>query len=418
MKTFLCFSILLRATTADITWPEYNQQCRDDAGPPFLDDEPGVKYHDTNSAAYPILQNNACPKPLEYACSARPDPKTAYLEGPIDCGDKGWYCRIMPDESWPPVNLIPDVNFGHCNTTAGIEDAGFDQDGHCHGSSKDNTYYWWIRDHWHRGYNGRVRCCCGWFVPAPGSNGANTALYDRRIANRCDYRRQLSVTEDPEQCRDANEDHGMGFDDIGCDPQKTTDQIGSPIPESDDYCWEIAQFGFSENLDAPSSVTLSPAAPPFASSAPISNTATPNVQPSSAPASNDVPAPISVPTEAPVGTPTSEPIGTPTSEPVGTPTSEPGNGYYEPGNGYYESDSGDEGSGSGDEGSGSGDEGSGSGDEAPGSADEAPGSEDAETGSEDEEPPSLCFPLLYKFCASLGKHCNKNPTCRRDNCCE
>merc|ERR1712226_1534039 len=135
---------------------------------------------------------------------------------------------------------------------------------------------------------------------------------------------------------------------------------------------------------------------PFASSAPISNTATPNVQPSSALASNDVPAPISVPTEAPVGTPT--------SEPVGTPTSEPGNGYYEPGNGYYESDSGDEGSGSGDEGSGSGDEG--------------PGSEDAETGSEDEEPPSLCFSLLYKFCASLGKHCNKNPTCRRDNCCE
>merc|ERR1712019_123471 len=134
----------------------------------------------------------------------------------------------------------------------------------------------------------------------------------------------------------------------GCDPQTTTGQIGSPIPESDDYCWEIAQFGFAENIDAPSSVTLSPAAPPISSSAPIGSTATPNVQPSSAPASNDVPAPISVPTEAPVGTPTSEPVGTPTSE---------------PGNGYYESDSGDEGSGSGDEGSGSGDEGSGSGEE-------------------------------------------------------
>merc|ERR1712151_542603 len=202
----------------------------------------------------------------------------------------------------------------------------------------------------------------------------------------------------------------MGFDDIGCDPQTTNSQIGSPIPESDDYCWEIAQFGFAENIDAPSSVTLSPAAPPISSSAPIGSTATPNVQPSSAPASNDVPAPISVPTEAPVGTPTSEPVGTPTSEP-GNGYYEPGNGYYEPGNGYYESDSGDEGSGSGDEAPGSADE-------TPGSADEAPGSEDAETGSEDEEPPSLCFSLLYKFCASLGRHCNTSPTCRKGNCCE
>jgi len=282
-KINLCF-ILLRAASADITWPLYSQQCRDDAGPPFVDDEPGAYYHDSNSAAYPILQNGACPKPLEYACSARPNPKTAYLEGPIDCGDKGWYCRIMPDQSWPPVGLTADVNFGHCNTTAGIDDAGFDQDGHCHGSSHDNTYYWWIRDHWHRQYNGRIRCCCGWFEAAPGSNGANTALYDRRIANRCDYRRQLPRSEDPNTCRDANEGHGMGFDDIGCDPQKVNSQIGSPIPESDDYCWEIGRFGYSENFNAPSSVTVNPAAQQPVSYSP---TPTSDVQPNSVPAPTD-----------------------------------------------------------------------------------------------------------------------------------
>ena len=44
------------------------------------------------------------------------------MEGPIDCGDKGWYCRIMPDTNWDPVNLIPDLNFGHCNTSAAFKD--------------------------------------------------------------------------------------------------------------------------------------------------------------------------------------------------------------------------------------------------------------------------------------------------------
>ena len=67
--------------SADITWPEYNQQCTDDAGPPYLDDEPGVKYHDGSGAWPVLLDDGTCADPLKEACSLRDDFKTAYLEG-------------------------------------------------------------------------------------------------------------------------------------------------------------------------------------------------------------------------------------------------------------------------------------------------------------------------------------------------
>jgi len=226
--------------SADINWPVYSQQCADDAGPPYADDEPGTYYH-TGSAAYPVLNDRECAEPLKDACAQRPDFKTAYLEGPISCGNNGWYCRIFDDSAngWPTANLIPDLNFGQCNSVDSFEDAGYDRDGHCHGSSDDSTYYWWIRDHWFRGYNGKVRCCCGWY------EGGSQPLYGGRIANRCDYRRLVVDEQDASNCRDANEDHGLGFDDIGCN-QQYRDQIGSPIPEDDSVCWEIERFGFTE----------------------------------------------------------------------------------------------------------------------------------------------------------------------------
>merc|ERR1711862_16171 len=54
--------------------------------------------------------------------------------------------------------------------------------------------------------------------------------------------------ENLEDCRDANEDHGLGYDDIGCN-KKYESQIGSVIPESDAQCWELSKFGFSEGDD-------------------------------------------------------------------------------------------------------------------------------------------------------------------------
>lgn len=98
----------------------------------------------------------------------------------------------------------------------------------------------WIRDHWHRQYNGKVRCCCGWFEGGP------QPLYGRRIANRCDYRRLVTSTENVNNCRDANEGHNMGFDDIGCDRQYESSQLNKPIPEDNNVCWEIEKFGFTE----------------------------------------------------------------------------------------------------------------------------------------------------------------------------
>lgn len=245
MKVYSFLILLfLHSSYADIEWPEYNQQCQDDAGSPFLDDEetygPNGLYHD-KTAAYPVLPDGECSKPLEQACKDRPTYKAAYLEGPIDCGNNGWYCRIMPDPNWEPINLTGDLNFGHCNTTDGFEDAGYDQDGHCHGSSVDNTYYWWVRDHFFRQYNGRLRCCCGWY-----EDTSSEPLYNRRIANRCDYRRLVTKTEDVSKCRDANEEHNLGFDDIGCDPKFKATQLNDPIPENDDMCWEIQRFGYTE----------------------------------------------------------------------------------------------------------------------------------------------------------------------------
>ena len=149
--SFALSSLLFLATQnsarADINWPLYTQQCRDDAGPPYLDDEEtfnGGKYHD-GSAAYPVLQDDGqCAQPMKNACASRPSFKTAYLEGPIDCGGNGWYCRIYNDEinGWPNIALNGDSNFGNCNSTNSFEDAGYDRDGHCHGSDNDSTYYW------------------------------------------------------------------------------------------------------------------------------------------------------------------------------------------------------------------------------------------------------------------------------------
>jgi len=64
------------------------------------------------------------------------------------------------------------------------------------------------------------------------------------------------------KCRDANEDHGKGFDDIGCDKKRFGNQLGKPIPEDDGICWEVSRFGYTTKKDGtkmPSVVGGSPA---------------------------------------------------------------------------------------------------------------------------------------------------------------
>lgn len=226
---FTTFAVVVTAQTT--TFPLYSQQCRDDAGPPFEDDAEifvgaDNKYYSASTDAPVLNEDGMCPAPLRDTCNTGKPKMGAYLEGPINCNKQGWYCRILNDEQneWASINLIPDYNFGYCNTSDAFDDAaGYDRDGHRHGSDEDSTYYWWIRDHWYRQYNGRIRCCCGW----------ETVIKSGKIVNRCDFRRLVPATENLEECHDANEDHNLSYEG-GCDQSLLDDQIGNPIEEGDD----------------------------------------------------------------------------------------------------------------------------------------------------------------------------------------
>merc|ERR1711924_557203 len=84
-----------------------------------------------------------------------------------------------------------------------------------------------------RGYNGKLRCCCGW-VPD---------VLEGTIVNRCDHRRLVTQEENVENCRDANGEGSSPYNG-GC---KGSPTIGQPIPEDDSKCWEISKFGASDD---------------------------------------------------------------------------------------------------------------------------------------------------------------------------
>lgn len=210
-----------------------SQQCRDDAGPPWSDDVAGQPYYgppmrnravDPNNL--PVLDDR-CPPPLEGACEAK-GALAAHMEGPVDCGGRGWFCRITEeaDHRQPGIQpgSFPDSNFVHCNHSSSDE-PWQDTDGHCHGSDVDNVYPWWIRDHWHRNYAGRLKCCC--------DLAATTG-----IVNRCDYRKYVAPG-DLATCRDANEEHSVKIE-PGCP------RASAVIEPPAEQCWEVEHFGPGE----------------------------------------------------------------------------------------------------------------------------------------------------------------------------
>ena len=75
---------------------------KDITGPHFVDDEQTYgteeKCHDGSTAYSQLLEDGSCTKPLQGACASRDSKKNAYLEGPIDRGGNGWYCRICNEE--------------------------------------------------------------------------------------------------------------------------------------------------------------------------------------------------------------------------------------------------------------------------------------------------------------------------------
>ena len=228
-----------------------SQQCLDDAGPPWGDDcehfGEGGRYHDNTPASPHLNDGGSCPTPLIAACAAKPA-KAAFLEGPVDCGGEGWFCRILPQPGWyapeyegtAPGVEFSDRNFAHCNGTDADER---DDDGHCHGSDTESTYGWWIRDHWYRGYAGRLSCCCGW---------GGVAM--QGVVNRCDYRHPVGPDSPLKyrlgSCRDANEYHGTGYED-GCALHQSSASFGKdPLYNNPGTCWEVSSFANPEAVDS------------------------------------------------------------------------------------------------------------------------------------------------------------------------
>lgn len=198
-----------------------NQQCTDDAGPPWMDDS-NIAYYVGFAAEPKLGADGTCPGPLAGACAEK-GALAAFHDGPVDCGDRGWFCILedQPGHRAPGMKngRFPDSNFAFCAQ----KDSEHDRDGHCHGSDADNTYGWWVRDHWHRNYAGKIRCCCGW---------ASSSM--RGYVNRCDYRKEIKSQALRRKCRDANEEHNVDWN-PGCDMARSV-----PPPET---CWEMQGFG-------------------------------------------------------------------------------------------------------------------------------------------------------------------------------
>lgn len=217
-----------------------SQQCMDDAGPIWADD---IEYFGNNAyshgtpAAPKLLDDGSCPSPLQKACDEK-GPQRAFLEGPAQCGGKGWFCRIMEQTGWSNPDYS-DRNFAHCNATDADER---DNDGHCHGSDTDNVFGWWVRDHWFRGYAGTLHCCCDWETT-------------KGLVNRCDYRKYVAESE-LDTCRDANEEHENGYE--GTCEAYSNIQFKDPIMAESEMCWTIYNFADPESVPNPNPIVLAP----------------------------------------------------------------------------------------------------------------------------------------------------------------
>jgi hypothetical protein len=239
-----------------------SQQCRDDAGPPWQDDAEtfGTNAYSAGAPALPALDTRGqCPPPLAGACADK-TPQRAFLEGPVQCGGKGWFCRIIDQDGWsnPDYN---DRNFAHCNATDADQR---DNDGHCHGSDVDNVYGWWVRDHWFRGYAGTLHCCCDW----EGVKG---------LTNRCDYRKEVKPFE-LDNCRDANEEHNKGYE--GSCAAYSNIPFQEPVGSSD-QCWTMYNFAAPDSVLNPNPILSAPPATTGTTTVMPSFTSSPSLSPPS-----------------------------------------------------------------------------------------------------------------------------------------
>jgi len=233
----------------------YSQQCTEDAGPAWSDDGqtyPNKHYWSAHPSKPQLPNSGSCPAPLAASC-ARKGIKAAHLDGPIDCGGKGFFCRIMPQTDWVNSDAKPmmgekasfhlkvfkEANFYHCNTTSKTEaekEQGHPHSqGHCHGGITDEIYGWWTRDHFFRGYAGTLHCCCDY-------KGGTVGVVDS-----CDVRRPVSRAEQKaKQCTDVNEDaRAQHMYKGGCTAAHKA-SFNDPLTDAtpgQETCWSVTSFG-------------------------------------------------------------------------------------------------------------------------------------------------------------------------------
>eukprot|EP00873_Tetraselmis_striata_P042223 jgi/Tetstr1/462487/TSEL_007478.t1 len=206
------------------------------------------------SDAGPLAQ--ACEDKLEtYNNDAAMALAAATMEGPIDCGGRGFFCRMKKDEYFsgtPYDQLYNNYNYGYCmdtrvenpdNNFPGNFDDPERDDGHCHGSNLDSVYHDVLEDHYHRIYRGTLECCCGAEVTPSNADGypedrdawkpAPNFIY------RCDYRGPDGNNGN------YNFDDGCGGDVVSGDYTDPSNFI-SPADfkqANTDVCWETKHFG-------------------------------------------------------------------------------------------------------------------------------------------------------------------------------
>lgn len=206
----------------------------------------------------PRVPEEGCPAPLAAACKPEAGETReqaqvrAYMEGPIDCGGLGFFCRMKKDSAGtmrgmtggPGDDFVNNENFGYCvdravdrsinwnNLGRQPRNNGPEADGHCHGSEFDDVYIGVLHDHYYRPYRGDLVCCCGMDPDGDGTGRGADRQWEPapQYISRCDYRG-----------RNGNDNNQNAADDCGLD--MTNFIKPDSFPNAQSMCWELDNFG-------------------------------------------------------------------------------------------------------------------------------------------------------------------------------
>lgn len=191
--------------------------------------------------------DGSCPSPLAEACIQKEGETKeqahvrAYMEGPPNCGDKGFFCRILQDPAGrggmtggPGDVFVGNENFGYCVDRAvdrridwnNLGRQPNNNDGHCHGSDVDEVYIGVLYDHYYRPYRGTLTCCCG--LEKRDENNDWTPA--KEYISRCDYRGE-------------NGNNAAENFERGCGTDMTAFHGPDEFPDKENMCWTMKNYG-------------------------------------------------------------------------------------------------------------------------------------------------------------------------------